>query len=109
QSASGTAPWNSPWVGTMVVSGLLALLVGFSGVWLARQENRITEVPSGNRMDDTFRQMARRVDELESLWEKALDEEAGRLLDEGLHLPKNGSEVVGVAQRSLLNAGFSDP
>lgn len=93
----------------MVVSGLLALLVGFSGVWLARQENRITEVPSGNRMDDTFRQMARRVDELESLWEKALDEEAGRLLDEGLHLPKNGSEVVGVAQRSLLNAGFSDP
>lgn len=93
----------------MIVSALLAVLVGLSGVWLARQENRITEAPSGNRVDDTFRQMARRVDELETLWEKALDEEAGRLLDQGFQLPKDGTEVVGVAQRSLLNAGFSDP
>ncbi len=93
----------------MVVSALLAVLVGLSGVWLARQENRVTETPPGNRIDDTFRQMARRVDELETLWEKALDEEAGRLLDQGFQLPKDGTEVVGVAQRSLLNAGFSDP
>lgn len=93
----------------MIVSAVLALLVGVSGVWLARQENRITETPPGNRMDDTFRQMARRVDELETLWEKALDEEAERLLEEGLQPSKDGSEVVGISQRSLLNAGFSDP
>lgn len=101
--------WTSPWIGTMIVSAVLALLVGFSGIWLARQETRVSEPPVGNRMDDTFRQMARRVDELEGLWEKALDEEAGRLLDEGFQLPKHGTEVIGVAQRSLLNAGFSDP
>lgn len=109
QSASNTASWKSPWIGTLVVSAVLALLVGFSGGWLARQETRISEPPVGNRVDDAFRQMARRVDELEGLWEKALDEEADRLLDEGFQQSKDGTEVVGVAQRSLLNAGFSDP
>ena len=109
QTVSQANSWKSPWAGTLVVSAALALLVGLSGVWLARQETKVSEPPAGNRVDDAFRQMARRVDGLESLWEKALDEEAARLLDDGFQLPKDGTEVVGVAQRSLLNAGFSDP
>lgn len=92
-----------------MVSAVLALVIVVSGSWLSRQENRVVEQPSGNRVDDSFRQMARRVDELEGLWEKALNDEATRLLDEGFHLPKDGTEVVGVVQRSLLNSAYSDP
>jgi signal transduction histidine kinase len=97
-----------PWLWTLLASTALALLVAGGGAVLSRQQERISERPSGNRVDDAFHEMARRVDSLEVLWERALDEEAMRLLDGGLQPTRDGTVVVGVVQRSLLNEGFSD-
>ena len=100
---------SSPWIWTLVVSASLAAIVAVAGSMLSRQVERFSERPPGNRADDAFREMARRIDEMEGLWEKALDEEASRLLTEGFHMPSDGTVIVGVAQRSLLSSGYSDP
>lgn len=97
-----------PWLWTLLASTALALLVAGGGAVLSRQQERFYERPSGNRVDDAFHEMARRIDSLEVLWERALDEEAMRLLDGGLRPPRDGTVVVGVMQRSFLNVGYSD-
>jgi signal transduction histidine kinase len=102
----GGAP---PWLWTLLASTALALLVAGSGTVLSRQRERLSERPPGNRVDDAFREMARRIDELEVKWESALDAEAVRMLDSGLKPSGDGAMIVGVSQRSLLNEGFSDP
>jgi signal transduction histidine kinase len=98
-----------PWVWTLLVCSTLAVLVAVAGSLLSRQTERISERPPGNRVDDAFRETARRIDDLEVLWEKALDDEAGRLLKDGLSLPPDDTVIAGITHRSLLNAGFSDP
>jgi signal transduction histidine kinase len=98
-----------PWVWTLLVSGALAAIVAVSGSLLSRQVQRVPEVPHGNRVDDAFREMARRVDAMEQLWEQALDAESVRLLTGDLSLPRDGTEIAGVVQRSRLNPNFSDP
>ncbi|WP_264486683.1 sensor histidine kinase [Luteolibacter arcticus] len=98
-----------PWVWTLLVCSTLAVLVAVAGTLLSRQTERISERPPGNRVDDAFRETARRIDDLEVLWEKALDDEAARLLKDGLSLPPDDTVIAGITQRSLLNAGFSDP
>ncbi len=103
EGGSGTRPWA--W--TLTAALALALLVAAAGMLLSRQEERIAERPPGNRVDAAFRDMARRIDRLERLWETALDDEAGRLLDHGLQAHPDGMEIVGVVQRSLLNPSFS--
>jgi signal transduction histidine kinase len=108
-SATTKSKAAPPWLWTLLASTALALLVAGSGTVLSRQQERLSERPSGNRVDYAFREMARRIDELEVKWETALDAEAVRLLDKGLHMPGDGSVIVGVSQRSQLNEGFSDP
>lgn len=97
----------APWWWTAALFSLSALLVAAAGVMLARQTERISIKPPGNRSDDTFRQIARRVDEMEQLWQAALDDEAARLLPPGS--PDNEFPISGVAQFSLLNPALSDP
>jgi signal transduction histidine kinase len=94
---------------TLLVCAALAAVVAVSGSLLSRQIERVVQVPQDNRADDAFREMARRVDAMELLWEQAIDAESARLLAEDLSLPPDGAEVVGVIQRSRLNPGFSDP
>jgi signal transduction histidine kinase len=99
---------NSPasWWWTAALFSLSALLVAGAGVMLALQTDRISLKPPGNQCDDTFRQMARRVDEMEQLWQAALDGEASRLLDAGSS--DNEFPISGVAQFSRLNPALSD-
>jgi signal transduction histidine kinase len=99
---------SAPWLWTLGVSASLAAIVAIAGSMLSRQSERFSDRPPGNRVDDSFRQTARHIGEMEELWEKALDEEAARLLKDGLHMPPDGSVIVGVEQRSLLAAGNSD-
>lgn len=99
----------APWSWTLLATAALALLVAASGTILSRQRESTVERPPGNRVDDAFHEMARRIDGLESLWERALDAEAARILAEGLRLPRDGAATAGISRRSLLNAGFSDP
>lgn len=102
------ASFRTPWAATVLVAVVLALALGIAGVILSRQEQRITQKPAGNRVEDFFRVSNRRVAEMERLWEQALDAEAVRLLDKGLSTPADGSLVSGVAQRSLLSLGSYD-
>lgn len=97
----------SPWAGTLMVSALAAALVAGTGLVLSRQVERIAEKPSGNRVDDAFRETVRRIGVLEGLWQSALEAEAQRMLESGTRdLEPN---VVGLVQCSWLNPGFSDP
>lgn len=96
----------APWWWTAALFSLSALLVAAAGVMLARQTERISLKPPGNQSDDTFRQVARRVDEMEQLWQTALDDEADRLLSSGS--PGNEFPISGVAQFSLLSPALSD-
>lgn len=100
---------NSPaaWWWTAALFALSALLVAAAGVMLSRQTERISLKPPGNRSDDTFRQIARRVDEMELLWQAALDKEADRLLAPGS--ADSEFPIAGVAQFSRLNPVRSDP
>ena len=98
---------TSPWIWTLLVSTLAAVLVAGAGVALSRRVDRLAEKPPGNRVDDAFRETARRIDLLEGLWQAALEAEAKRLLDAG---PRDVEPMVlGVVQCSWLNPGFSDP
>ena len=92
--SNGTAPW---WW-TAALFSLSAILVAGAGVMLARQTDRISVKPPGNQADDSFRQIARRVDEMERLWQTALENEASRLLAAGS--AEMEIEVSGVAQYS---------
>ena len=97
----------SPWAGTLMVSALAAVLVAGAGLVLSRSVDSIAEKPAGNRVDDAYREMIRRIGKLEALWQSALEEEAARLLESGTReLEPN---VVGMVQCSWLNPGFSDP
>lgn len=100
---------RTPWVVTGMVSAVIALALLVTGFKLSRQESRISEKPAGNRVEDFFRESNRRVAEMERLWEHALDQEAVRLLDQGLGLPTDGSVVSGVVQRSVLSQASYDP
>lgn len=95
------------WGWTLAVVAVFAVLIALAGSHLARQTENIAEKPPGNRSDDAFREVARRIDALERLWEEALDAEADRLLSRNVHA--DPSAVAGVVQRSLLNPAFSDP
>ena len=85
----------------------LAALVAGGGVVLSRKVERIAERPPGNRVDDAFRETARRIGVLEGLWQQALESDAQRMLDSG----SRDVEVTatGVVQSSWLNPAFSDP
>ena len=99
----------APWIWTLLVSGALAAIVAVSGSLLSREVQRVPQIPAGNRVDDAFRELARRVIAMEQLWEQAIDQESERLLSKDLSLPRDGAEIVGVVQRSRLNSNFSDP
>ena len=94
---------SSPWVWTLAVSAVLAVIVAAAGTFVSRHEERIPERPEGNRVDDHFRETVRRIDQLEVLWEAALDEEAGRLLEGGFRHTESGTVISGVVQKSFLN------
>lgn len=98
---------TSPWAWTLAVAGLSALLVAAAGVILAKRVERIAEKPSGNRVDDCFRETVRRIGVMEGLWQVAVEGEAKRML------LSNGRDrnpsATGVVQCSWLNPGFSDP
>jgi len=98
-----------PWRWTLGVAFGLALVVALAGIFLSRQTTEIRERPPGNRADDAFREMARRVNELEQLWEKALGDEAERLLTSTFQQAPAGDQVIGITQRSLLNLRTFDP
>ncbi len=95
----------APWWWTTALFSLSAILVAGAGLMLSKQTDRISVKPPGNQADDSFRQIARRVDEIERLWQTALENQATRLLAS----PKVGIEVSGVAQYSRLNSNISDP
>ncbi len=95
------------WGWTLAVVAVFAALIALAGSHLARQTESVAEKPPGNRSDDAFREVARRIEALERLWENALDAEADRLLSRNFH--SGPSAVVGVVQRSLLNPSLSDP
>ncbi len=100
---------RKPWLITGILSLVLSTAIAITGLVLARQEKRLAWKPSGNRVEDFFRESNRRVAEMERLWEQALDAEAVRLLDRGLGLPSDGSVIAGVDQRSLLALSLNDP
>ena len=52
---------TSPWIWTLLVSTLAAVLVAGAGVALSRRVDRLAEKPPGNRVDDAFRETARRI------------------------------------------------
>ncbi|GAA5129813.1 hypothetical protein GCM10023212_38430 [Luteolibacter yonseiensis] len=91
----------------MLVSTLAAALVAGTGFVLSRRIERVAEKPPGNRVDDAFRETARRIDALDGMWQSALEAEARRLLETNTREVE--STVVGVVQCSWLNPGFSDP
>lgn len=98
-----------PWLLTGIMSLLLSAVIAITGFVFAREEKRLAWKPSGNRVEDCFRESNRRVAEMERLWEQALDAEAVRLLDRGLGLPPDGTVIAGIEQRSLLALSLNDP
>jgi signal transduction histidine kinase len=98
---------SAPWWWTAVLFSISALLVAGAGAIFSKQTDRVSVKPPGNQADDSFRQVARRVDEMERLWQTALENEANRLLVAGS--AELGIEVSGVAQYSRLNPNISDP
>lgn len=98
---------TSPWIGTLLVATLAAALVAGTGFVLSRHVEHVAKKPVGNRVDDAFRETARRIDMLDGLWQSALEAEAQRLLETNTREVE--STVVGVIQCSWLNPGFSDP
>ncbi|MES2477413.1 MAG: HAMP domain-containing sensor histidine kinase [Verrucomicrobiota bacterium] len=94
------------WWWTVALFSLSAILVAAASVILSTQTDRISVKPPGNGADDSFRQIARRVDEMERLWQSALEKEAQRLLAAGS--TERAIEVSGVSQYSRLNANLSD-
>jgi signal transduction histidine kinase len=96
-----------PWAWTLAVSALLAALVAGAGIVLARKVENFAEKPPGNRVDDAFRESARRIVILESFWQQAVEAEATRLLRDGIEAPD--SQVPGVIQCSWLNPGLYEP
>lgn len=99
----GSASWG--W--TAALFAISAAIVAGAGVMLSKQTDRISERPPGNRCDDTFRQVARRIVEMEQLWQNAIDGEASRILDSGSQDVE--ITVAGVVQYSRLNPKLSDP
>jgi signal transduction histidine kinase len=100
-------PNPPPWAWTFAVSALLAALVAGAGIVLARKVEHHAEKPPGNRVDDAFRESARRIVTLERFWQQAVEEEATRLLDTGMSA--TDSEVPGIVQCSWLNPGLYEP
>ncbi|MBK1882174.1 HAMP domain-containing histidine kinase [Luteolibacter pohnpeiensis] len=89
---------------TILIAGLLAACVLTGGLFLSRKINRQTLPPVGNQIDDSFRQAIIAIDEMEPLWQQALEEEADISLKEN---PANSGNAriptaVGVIQRSYL-------
>jgi signal transduction histidine kinase len=98
-----------PWLVTGIMSLLVSIAIAVTGLVLAREEKRLVWKPSGNRVEDFFRESNRRVAAMERLWEQALDTEAVRLLDRGLGLPADGTVIAGIDQRSVLAMSLNDP
>ncbi len=97
-----------PWIWTLAISLALAVGVAVSGIAASRQVATIAERPPGNLADDAFRQMARRVGALETLWEKALDEAATEILENSGRSGAPAERVVGVEQWSYFTLGLAD-
>ena len=98
----GSAPWG--W--TAALFAVSAAMVAGAGLVISKQTDRISVKPPGSQSDDSFRQVARRVDEMEGLWQTAVADEAGRLLTAGASDSK--FPVSGVIQVSRLNPNLSD-
>jgi signal transduction histidine kinase len=96
-----------PWAWTLAVSALLAALVAGAGIVLARKVDHFAEKPPGNRVDDAFRESVRRIVTMESFWQQAVQDEAGRLLSGGIN--SADSQVPGIVQCSWLNPGLYEP
>lgn len=97
----------SPWAWTLAVSALLAALVAGAGIVLARKVEHLAEKPPGNRVDDAFRESARRIGILEAFWQQAVETEATRLLNGGINAAD--SQVPGIVQCSWLNPNLHEP
>lgn len=96
-----------PWAWTLAVSALLAALVAGAGIVMARKVEHFAEKPPGNRVDDAFRESARRIVTLEQFWQQAVTTEATRLLDGGINA--EDSQVPGIVQCSWLNSSLYEP
>ncbi|MEK7952586.1 sensor histidine kinase [Luteolibacter soli] len=96
-----------PWAWTLAVSALLAAMVAGAGIVMARKVEHFAEKPPGNRVDDSFREVVRRIDAMEQFWEQAIASEAERMLGRGMDA--EDSRVAGVVQCSWLNPNFNDP
>ncbi|MEO5914917.1 MAG: HAMP domain-containing sensor histidine kinase [Luteolibacter sp.] len=109
----GKSPQNkkphspAPWWWTAALFCVSAAFVAGAGVMLSKRTERISVKPPGNHPDDNFRQIARRVDEMEQLWQTALEDEAKHLLASGSS--DSGFPVSGVIQASRLAPNLSDP
>ncbi len=97
------------WAWSLAVAAVLAVLIGAAGTVLSRRVEWIAERPPGNRVDDSFRETSRRISVLEGLWEKAVGEEATRLLGTISSERERTTGVTGVVQCSFLNPSLSDP
>jgi signal transduction histidine kinase len=107
QPVSGGA-WLWTW-GVAGVAGVVAVGVLVASVILSRQVRQVVERPVGELTSDAFRQVSRRVVELEGLWERALDEAAAELLEKGGRAEAGSLRVVGVDQWALFSArGIAD-
>ncbi len=83
-----------------------AMLIIMAGWFLARHTERISEKPPGNQVEDSFSQVARRIDELETIWQKTIDEEALRLLKTDGQADE--IQVSGITQFSRLKPNRSE-
>jgi len=95
-----------PWAWTLAVSALLAAVVAGAGIVMARKVEHFAEKPPGNRVDDAFREVVRRIDAMEQFWQQAIGSEADRMLERGLNA--EDSHVAGILQCSWLNPNFHD-
>jgi signal transduction histidine kinase len=96
-----------PWTWTAAVAAVLSAVVAGATVVLARRVEHHAERPPGNRVEDAFRQTARRIAELEALWQQALESAAGRMLESVAR--DSTAAATGVVQASWLNPALSDP
>ncbi len=100
------SPASVPLRWTAALFVISAAIVAGAGTLFSQRIERFPIKPPGNRADDEFRQISRRVDELERLWESALDEEASRLLASGN--ADGDFRVAGIVQASRLNPRISE-
>ncbi len=93
-----------PWI--LAVALLAAGLVAGAGFLFSRRVETFSEPPPGNRVDQAFRDLVRRVNEMEALWVEALRQEATRQVEGRFRDPL--PSTFGVEQVSWLNPAVND-